>query len=119
MFTKLAELNDDAIATLGDSLGETIDAEIIGEEIKSGVSELWQVLDGDAYCVTRIEPGELVIVAFGGKGLLQVTDAILKAAKSQGLQSIRFHTNRPALARLVKKYKPRHIEHIYRIDCDG
>ena len=108
-----------AAAGLGKSLGEPIDREIIESEIRQGVSELWEINEGSAHCVTRIEDGELVIVCFGGEGLLDVTDHILHAAQSKGLTSIRFHTDRPALARLIKKYKPRHIEHVYRIDCNG
>lgn len=119
MFTRLKKLNPDAIATLGDSLGEKADCDFITDEINNGVSELWQVNDGDAYCVTRIENDELVIVAFGGKGLLDVTDALFSAAQAQKLSSIRFHTKRPALARMVKKYKPSMAEYIYRIKTNG
>lgn len=118
MFVKLTELTKAAAKGLGDSLGDDIDREIIADEIKQGISELWEISEGKAYCVTRIEEHELVIVCFGGKGLIDAAPTIFEAAKAHNL-SIRFHTNRPALARLLKNYKPRYIQHVYRIDTNG
>lgn len=116
-FERLPSLRLAEIET--DTFGGSADRDIIADEIERGISELWRIDDGKAYMVTRMETDELVIVAFQGKGLANVAPILVETAKRHGLDSIRFHTKRPALARLLKHWQPEHVEHVYRVHING
>ena len=67
----------------------------IKAEISQGISQLYMTDLGNLYVVARPEGAELVIVAVAGFNLLHSQQEILQFAKSQGFQSIRFHTRYP------------------------
>lgn len=90
------------------------DAELIINQIKSGVAELFSV--GNAFFVTRLEDDELVIVALAGENLPSAATEIFNAAQKVGCQSIRFHTKRKGLARMLKGFKPNYVETVYRVE---
>lgn len=75
-------------------------------EIEKGVSQLWSVNQGELLILTRIENAELVIVAAAGKNLIAACIYILATAINQGFKTIRFHTVKPAVVRLIKKHFP-------------
>lgn len=90
------------------------DADFIKNQIISGAAELFKV--NSAFFVTRIEDNELVIIALAGKDLATAAKLIFSAAKSIGCQSIRFHTKRKGLARLLSAFSPQYVETIYKIE---
>lgn len=72
-------------------------------ECENGTSQCWQFNKGEAYMLTRGEGGELVVCCFEGKNLNSFVDHIFKAAKVCGFSSIRFHTKRPAILKLLNQ----------------
>jgi hypothetical protein len=94
------------------------DAAFIKNEIQQGVAELFKV--GNAFFVTRIERSnknkELVIIALAGSGLVASSVHIFNAAKLAGCKSIRFHTKRRGLAKLLTHLKPEYVETVYKIN---
>lgn len=90
------------------------DADFIKAQIKSGEAELFRV--GRAFFVTRLEGDELVIVSLAGENLAVASNIIFDAAQKVGCKSIRFHTKRKGLARMLKQFKPKYVETIYRIE---
>ena len=87
------------------------DVEVLKKECDSGVSQCWRMQNGEAYMLTRAENKELVICCFEGKNLSEIISGVIKAAKNSGFISIRFHTNRPAIIKLIKEefYYEEHI----------
>ncbi len=100
-------------------LGETLndDAELLKQQVNSGIAELW-CIDNESWMITRVEdlPGrkpELVVCCYKGKDLNQVGDLILAQSKKQDFGSIRFHTKRKGLNRLLSKFNFQFLESIY------
>lgn len=89
----------------------------ITRQIRSGKAQFFNI-EG-CYLVTRIEGkswgDELVIMVAAGDNLLTAARVIIKQAREQGVKSIRFHTQRPALQRLLNKLLAfEEAERIYR-----
>jgi len=63
--------------------------------------------------LTRAENKELVVCCFEGKNLKSIISGVIKAAKISGFTSIRFHTKRPAIIKLIKE-EFQLVEHIFR-----
>ena len=105
-------LTDAVAKILRPALGN--DESIIIEQINAGVCELFKC--DEVYFITRGEGNELVIVALAGKNLRNVTELIFSTAKKAGFKSIRYHTKRPALAKLFAQYNPREVERVFRIE---
>lgn len=82
-------------------------------ECESGLAQCWKFKDGQAYMLARVEDKELVICCFEGRGLAEIASHIISAAKSNGFSSIRFHTKRPALAKLINQHFE-HVEHVFK-----
>tara|TARA_Y100000310_G_scaffold262477_1_gene272178 strand:+ start:29 stop:388 length:360 start_codon:yes stop_codon:yes gene_type:complete len=115
-FEKLSKMTEAAERGLCKTLGDTIDRELIEDDIERGRAELWEIDGGEAYMITELTPKELVVHCIQGRGVKEIAAHVAIHAKAQGLHSVRFHTDRTSLARLLADYKPRHIEHVYRID---
>ena len=92
------------------------DTEALKTQVNSGIAELWHI-DGHSWMISRVEDygdkKELVICCYQGKDLLTIGEEIIKAAKQQGLHSIRFHTQRKGLNRLLKPFGFRYLETVY------
>ena len=102
-----------------EGLGETLrDCEdLLREQVESGAAELWRVED-HSWMITRTEyfPNrrpELVVCCYKGEDLNRVTQAILENALKQGFGSIRYHTRRKGLNRLVQDLGFEFMESIY------
>jgi len=54
-------------------------------------------------------------VALAGENLALAAQVIFDSAKAVGCQSIRFHTKRHGLARMIKKFTPEYVETVYRV----
>lgn len=88
-------------AILAPAMGD--DAELIEAEVIAGAARLLVYPDGSRI-VCRLEPRgqghELVIVAGAGEGAPEKVAALRDAAERRGW-SLRFHTARPALGRML------------------
>ena len=100
-------------------LGETLKdcGDLLREQVEQGVAELWQVED-HSWMITRTEKllgrkPELVLCCYKGRDVKNVTRVIFQAAKEQGFGSIRYHTSRKGLNRLVKDLGFEYLETIY------
>lgn len=90
-----------------------VDGEALEVECNSGLAQCWKLQGGRAYMLVRIENKELVICCFEGSNLAKIAGFIISAAKSNGFKSIRFHTKRPALAKLINQHFE-HVEHVFK-----
>lgn len=109
-----------AARALGEALGA--DAAEIGRQVREGFAQCY-VADCGAHLVTRVEQieaqaPELVIVAMQGRGVHAVAQPIIDSARAQGIGSIRFHTARPALGRMVRRWGFFELERVYRLDLE-
>ena len=101
-----------AAAGLGETLGD--DRDKIASQVDVGIAQLWRLNDGESWMVTRVEQTELVVCCYKGKNAVEVMGLLFAAAKRQRLTSIRFHTQRPALARMVAKFGFDECETVFR-----
>lgn len=104
---------------LGDTLRD--DGEAIAADVIEGRATGWRIDGGRAYLVVRMEQygtrRECVVVAARGRGLLDVTPVIFDAARAAGCARVRWHTQRPGLARLVaKQHDVTEIERVYSVE---
>ncbi len=110
-------LNAANLERIREAAGE--DLPIIAREIQTGQA---QFLDcyGCAF-VLRAEGSEMVTVCAEGKNLLKAVPLIIQKAKERGYKTIRFHTKRPALQRLLNKINVSayEAERVYRVVLDG
>ncbi|WP_163557153.1 hypothetical protein [Halomonas sp. NO4] len=109
----MAQLTPSDAAILAPALGD--DAETVAAEIEAGASRLVRYDDGSRI-VLRLEPRperpELVIVGGAGEDAPGKVAAIVEHAERQGW-SVRFHTRRPALGRLLARLGFTEIERVY------
>lgn len=89
------------------------DDEVLKQQCESGIAQCWRLQHGRAYMLSRAENSELVVCCFEGENLKNITDHIIKNAKASGFKSIRFHTKRPAIAKLINN-KFKHVEHVFK-----
>ena len=87
--------------------------EFFSKEIETGKSQAWKFKNKNLWMITRSEGVELVICCIEGQGLKDVASGIIEAAKSSGFESIRFHTKRPALGRMLESYGFKEQERIF------
>lgn len=96
-----------------------VDINEIKQEVISGECMLFLVKPSKTWVVLRVEGNELVVVAMVGSGAITVSQALYDECVKQGMNSLRFHTKRPGLARLLKKFNPVLIqqthEYIYKV----
>jgi hypothetical protein len=95
-----------------------VDAELwpfVRDDIVNNRAQLFQCPD-DTYLVLRIEGTELVIGACVGKNGVTIMERIVEIAHANGLSSIRFHTARRGMPRLLKQFKPVELERVYRVN---
>ena len=110
-----------AIQGLGETLGN--DGDILENQVRTGIAELW-CINGTSWMITRVETlpkrkPELVVCCFKGRDLKPISDAIVQAAKTQGLGSIRFHTQRKGLHRLLRHLNFEFVETVYSKTLEG
>lgn len=91
----------------------------IREEVKSGISELWDI-EEYGYTITRIEPNknglpyELVFVAGIGENAKEVIKHFQAIAKTMNIKKMRIHSTRPGMGRYLKSLNFETEEIIYR-----
>ena len=88
------------------------------EMVKSGKAEFFML--GRCYFVTwadhRKQGKELVVGCAEGKGIKAATRELYRLAKLKGFHSVRFHTSRKGLSRLLSEMPFREVETIYRME---
>lgn len=92
---------------LGKTLGSAADVELLRQQFLSETA-LCLVFDSKTFVLVRYEPEfeELVIIAMKGSNLAGVLPKIAEMAKARGFKSLRAHTQRPGLLRLVQRVLP-------------
>ena len=86
----------------------------IRADIDAGRSQLFLCPD-DTYIVLALDDTEIIFVAMAGKNAVGAVETVLEIARVLGLQFVRFHTARKGMTRLLKQYKPMHMQSIYRM----
>ena len=84
--------------------------------ISSGECQAWQFLESDLWMITRSEGSELVICCIEGAGLNAAAPQIIKAAVGGKFKTIRFHTKRPALGKMLSGFGFEEFERIYKLE---
>lgn len=92
----------------------------IRADVMSGAAAAWRINQGDAWMICRPEVfedrRELVIMVFQGRGLRTVAPDIITLAKGAGYQSIRFHTQRPGMIRMLAAFGFIEAERVYKAE---
>lgn len=90
----------------------------IAAEVQAGQAEAWRLNSGMAYMVTRIEEAsqgrELVVIAFEGRNLRHLVPGIISQARAVGCRSIRYHTTRRGLERMLRAFGFGEAERVHR-----
>lgn len=91
--------------------------DLLREQVDTGVAQLWHIGD-HSWMITRVErfpdrKPELVVCCYKGRDLNTVTQIIMASAINQGFGSIRYHTRRKGLNRLVSNLGFEYMETIY------
>lgn len=98
------------------------DLSLIRASVKQGKAQLYRLTDNktDLHVVARGEDTELVIVCVEGRGMKSAGPALIKAAKSQGFKTIRYHCQNPAVQRLYQRYgfAGCEYERVYKIELE-
>ena len=89
------------------------DRDEIAAGVNSGGLELFRLWEGAAYMVTRTRLGTVTVCCYQGARLVEAAEWLFEHARRLGLRKVRFHTERPALARLLKSFSFEHIEHVF------
>ncbi len=99
-----------------DDLAETFvgDEPEIKQDVVTGRAFCWRV--GSVAMIARREGAELVIMCIAGAGLQEVAPVIIEAARRAGCKTIRFHTHRPAMGRLLRPFGFELSETIFRAE---
>jgi len=104
-----------SLASVRDMLRPTFgpDEPLIEADVKAGIAHCWRI--GQAAMITRREGSELVVMCLAGKGLRQIAPAICEAARRAGCSTIRFHTKRPGMWRLLREVGAELREYVFEI----
>ncbi|MBT3307954.1 MAG: hypothetical protein HOL04_11825 [Gammaproteobacteria bacterium] len=89
---------------------------VIRTNVEQEHNRLWSFDQGKALLITWLDGTELVIVAMEGEGVHEISKWVYAAAKKSGCSSVRFHTNRPALQRMVSEYGFTERERVYAME---
>jgi hypothetical protein len=89
------------------------DFELIARQIAAGQVQFIDI--AGCALVLRADSDELVIMCAEGKNLINAAPIVIRKAREKGYKTMRFHTLRPALQRLLNKVlKFELAEYVYR-----
>lgn len=90
---------------------------IIADQIRDGRAELFDVDHGESVAVTRIEADldELVLCVYVGKNAVEFVRMMCVVAKRNGLATVRYHSTRTGMARLLKDIGAVVTETVYQV----
>jgi|SRR5581483_5882640 len=111
---KIRQWTPELEAGLSQTFGR--DHDLIVESVNKGWLEAYRLWDGEAYMITRVELGVLTCCCYQGGRLVEAMDWMRARSSALGLTAIVFHTKRPALARLLRKFNFQHEEHVFRAE---
>lgn len=94
-------MTEKARAGLCDTFGD--DELALTGAVNNGLAQLLEINDGDSYSIIRIDDGEFVCCCYQGKEMIVFAEYIMKRAKDLGFRKFRFHTQRPAMGKIMKK----------------
>lgn len=107
--------SEEAARGLAEAMG--MDAAEIEADVRAGRAELWRI-DDHGWVVTRMECStsgrELVLVAGQGRGLHQVVSDAQRIARAAGAASIRIHSARRGMGRMLARLGFEAVETVYR-----
>jgi len=105
-----------AETALASTLADDRDSIVAG--VTAGRLELWEIDDGAAWMVTSVDAdtSELIVCCLAGRGLSAVADVLYRTAQRQRLRGVRFFTQRPGLARALRRYPLKLLGHVYRCE---
>jgi hypothetical protein len=103
-------------ADVVDQLRDTFEGDEveIHQDVVTGHATCWQL--NDCSMISRRDDKELVVMCLAGKGLGDISPSIMEAARQAGCKSLRFHTKRPALGRMLKTLGFEPSEYIFRAE---
>jgi hypothetical protein len=111
---KIFPWSPEAERGLSRSLGRDRDAIVTG--VNSRGLECYRLWDGQAYMVTRVAEGELTVCCYEGARTVEACAWLRAQCQRLGIRWIRFHTERPALPRLLQKFNFQLAEYVY--ECE-
>jgi hypothetical protein len=102
-----------------DDLASTFDGDEaeIYKDVKTGAASCWRI--GNTAMISRREGAELVVMCLAGSDLRESAPVIKAAAARAGCQSIRMHTKRKGLVKLLAPVGVSIDEYILRVALDG
>ncbi|MBX2809957.1 MAG: hypothetical protein KTR20_15155 [Cellvibrionaceae bacterium] len=115
--TQHTHWNESATTGLGETLRD--DITVLQDQVNSKVAQLWEMGSphGTSWMITRTEQladkKELVICCYKGCDVNTVMQVVIDSAIEQGFDSIRYHTQRKGLNRLVSELNFKHLETVY------
>ncbi len=107
-------------ATAGLSHALRGDLPLLKAQVNRGIAQLWEIYSdyGKSWMISRVEnlkgQHELVICCYQGCDLKNIAPLVVESAKRQGFASIRFHTHRKGLNRLIEDLGFDPYETVYR-----
>jgi hypothetical protein len=75
--------------------------------VECGLMKLWEV-GGHSYAITEARGEELIVWAYQGREVKKFAGAMCQAAHRAHFERVRFRTERPALARMLRLLNPIH-----------
>ena len=102
-------------------LGIAIEPVLNGDDwlidaVADGSAQAYEADDWKTIVVVRFDGDELVVCCAIGENLKTVLDAMIPKARAAGIKSVRFHTQRKGLARLLSDYGPTFYEYVYKVE---
>ena len=93
----------------------------IARAVDAGALEAYRLWDGEAYLVTRFEPGpnRLTVCCYEGGRVKEFAAWFLDQCRKRGIATIRYHACSEALARLLEPLPFRIKEYVYELDVAG
>ena len=85
------------------------------DAVVSGEAKAYEVNNWESTWIVRADGSELVFCCVIGKNLAAALEAMHPIAKAQGFTTVRFHTQRKGLARLLKNWGPTFTEYVYKV----
>ena len=89
----------------------------LADDIREGYAELFEIDGGDSVAVTRFEVDidELVVCAYVGREVMEFAEMICKIARKNGAKTLRYHTRRKGMARLLSELGAIETETVYQV----
>ncbi len=113
---KLETLSPEHAARLSPLFYTAAEWRAVTNDLATERAELFSLNRGESLAVTFFDTtlNEIVVVAFVGRAVTQFGELIQAVAVNNGATAVRWHTRRPGLARLLKKWNPVDIQTVFR-----